>query len=52
LLLPLPFCLSSRRDLLLLFAFALVFLSVIPTLSEAEGEESASRSRSERPFLL
>jgi hypothetical protein len=35
----------------LALAFALAFLAVIPTLSEADGEESASRSRSERPFF-
>ena len=33
------FCLSSRRDLLLLFAFVFVF-AVILTLSAAEGEET------------
>jgi hypothetical protein len=35
----------------LAFAVVLAFLAVIPALSVAEGEEPASRSRSERPFL-
>jgi hypothetical protein len=35
----------------LLLPFALAFLVVILTLSEAEGEGSASRLRSKRPFF-
>jgi len=37
--------------LALVLVLALAFLAVIPTLSEAEGEEPASRLRSKRPFF-